>query len=135
MMTKPVKGCSQLKSWAMRIKRRAGTNKAKVALARRLAVIMHRMLADGGPFTATAAARCKGDTTVFGRVTTPGLLEAKSLRRDDGSGQAVAHQVALVSTHNVDWSTYPLPTPSGGGHAPTPYRSETPAGGLRKGID
>src|ERR1700682_6735866 len=32
--------------------------------------------------------------TVFERVTTPGLLEAKSLRRDDGSGQAVAHQVA-----------------------------------------
>ena len=30
MLTKPVKGCSQLKSWAMRIKRRAGTNKAKV---------------------------------------------------------------------------------------------------------
>src|SRR4249920_2031379 len=56
MLTKPVKGCSQLKSWAMRIKRRAGTNKAKVALARRLAVIMHRMLADGAPFNAAAAA-------------------------------------------------------------------------------
>ena len=56
MLTKPVKGCSQLKSWAMRIKRRAGTNKAKVALARRLAVIMHRMLADGTPFNAAAAA-------------------------------------------------------------------------------
>jgi transposase len=56
MLTKPVKGCSQLKSWAMRIKRRAGMSKAKVALARRLAVIMHRMLADGTPFNATAAA-------------------------------------------------------------------------------
>jgi len=56
MLTKPVKGGSQLKSWAMRIKRRAGTNKAKVALARRLAVIMHRMLADGAPFNAAAAA-------------------------------------------------------------------------------
>src|SRR5216684_4284222 len=33
---------------------------------------------------------------------------------------------------NVDWSTYPLPTPSGGGPAPTPYRSETPAIGHRK---
>jgi hypothetical protein len=51
MLTKPVKGCSQLKSWAMRIKNRAGMNKAKVALARRLAVIMHRMLADGAPLT------------------------------------------------------------------------------------
>ena len=135
MLTKPVKGCSQLKSWAMRIKRRAGMSKAKVALARRLAVIMHRMLADGTPFNAAAAQPNRRDTTVFGRVTTPGLLEAKSLRRDDGSGQAVAHQVALVSTHNVDWSTYPLPTPSGGGLAPTPYRSETPASGQRKGID
>jgi transposase len=56
MLTKPVKGCSQLKSWAMRIARRAGMSKAKVALARRLAVIMHRMLADGTPFNAAAAA-------------------------------------------------------------------------------
>lgn len=50
MLTKPIKGCSQLKSWAMRIARRAGMNKAKVALARKLAVIMHRMLKDGMPF-------------------------------------------------------------------------------------
>jgi transposase len=50
MLTKPIKGCSQLKGWAMRIARRAGMNKAKVALARKLAVIMHRMLKDGAPF-------------------------------------------------------------------------------------
>jgi transposase len=56
MLTKPIKGCSQLKSWAMRIARRAGMSKAKVALARRLAVIMHRMLADGTVFNAAAAA-------------------------------------------------------------------------------
>jgi transposase len=56
MLTKPVKGCSKLKSWAMRIARRAGMSKAKVALARRLAVIMHRMLADGTPFNAAATA-------------------------------------------------------------------------------
>jgi len=56
MLTKPVKGCSQLKSWAMRIARRAGMSKAKVALARKLAVILHRMLANGTPFNAAAAA-------------------------------------------------------------------------------
>jgi transposase len=56
MLTKPVKGCSALKSWAMRIARRAGMSKAKVALARKLAVIMHRMLVDGKPFKAVAAA-------------------------------------------------------------------------------
>jgi transposase len=56
MLTKPLKGCSQLKSWAMRVARRAGMSKAKVALARRLAVIMHRMLSDGTAFNAAAAA-------------------------------------------------------------------------------
>ena len=56
MLTKPVKGCSQLKSWAMRIAKRAGMSKAKVALARKLAVIMHRMLKDGVPFNPLAKA-------------------------------------------------------------------------------
>jgi transposase len=51
MLTKPIKGCTALKAWAMRIAKRAGMNKAKVALARKLAVIMHRMLADGTTFT------------------------------------------------------------------------------------
>ncbi len=55
MLTKPLKGCSALKSWAMRIARRAGMSKAKVALARRLAVIMHRMLVDGKPFNVAVA--------------------------------------------------------------------------------
>jgi transposase len=54
MLTKPVKGCTALKSWAMRIARRAGMRKAKVALARKLAVILHRMLADHKPFNPSA---------------------------------------------------------------------------------
>jgi transposase len=56
MLTKPVKGCTPLKSWAMRIAKRAGKAKAKVALARKLAVILHRMLANTTPFNAAAAA-------------------------------------------------------------------------------
>ena len=56
MLTKAVKGCPELKSWAMRIARRAGMRKAKVALARKLAVIMHRMLADAKPFNPAAKA-------------------------------------------------------------------------------
>jgi len=55
MLIKPIKGCSQLKSWAMRIARRSGMKKAKVALARKLAVILHRMLANGTPFNAAMA--------------------------------------------------------------------------------
>jgi len=54
MLTKPIKGCSQLKSWAMRIARRAGPAKAKVALARKLAVIMLRMLMNNMPFNPAA---------------------------------------------------------------------------------
>jgi hypothetical protein len=46
----------QLKSWAMRIARRAGMSKAKVALARKLAVILHRKLANGTPFNGALAA-------------------------------------------------------------------------------
>lgn len=57
MLTRPIAGCPQLKGWAMRIARRAGMRKAKVALARKLAVILHRMLADSQPFNpATSAA-------------------------------------------------------------------------------
>lgn len=39
-----------LRSWAMKIARRRGLKKARVALARRLAVIMHAMLRDGTLF-------------------------------------------------------------------------------------
>jgi transposase len=56
ILIKPIKGCTQLKSWAMRIARRSGMKKAKVALARKLAVILHRMLVNGTSFTAAAAA-------------------------------------------------------------------------------
>jgi transposase len=56
MLIKPIKGCSTLKSWAMRIARRSGMKKAKVALARKLAVILHRMLANRTPFNAAMAA-------------------------------------------------------------------------------
>jgi transposase len=50
MLVKPLKGCTALKRWAMKLARRAGMKKAKVALARKLAVIMHRMLANGTTF-------------------------------------------------------------------------------------
>jgi len=55
ILTRPVKGAG-LKSWAMKLARRAGMKKAKVALARRLAVILHPMWVDGTPFDANKAA-------------------------------------------------------------------------------
>ena len=55
ILTRPVKG-GGLKSWAMKLARRARMKKAKVALARKLAVILHRMWIDGTAFDASRAA-------------------------------------------------------------------------------
>ncbi|KUO69162.1 MAG: transposase [Alphaproteobacteria bacterium BRH_c36] len=41
---------SALKAWGMRIAKRSGLRKAKVAVARKLAVILHRMWVDGTEF-------------------------------------------------------------------------------------
>ncbi len=44
---------SWLKAWAMKIAKKRGMKKAIVALARRLAVVMHRMWMDGTEFQCT----------------------------------------------------------------------------------
>jgi transposase len=48
---------SALKAWAMRIAGRGGMKKAKVALARKLAIVLHRMWVDGADFRWTAEPR------------------------------------------------------------------------------
>ena len=45
ILTRPVKG-SDIKSWAVAVARRAGPRKARVALARKLAVVLHHILRD-----------------------------------------------------------------------------------------
>jgi transposase len=50
---------SWLKAWAMNVAKRRGKHKAIVALARRLAVIMHRMWCDGTEFSWTREAAPK----------------------------------------------------------------------------
>jgi hypothetical protein len=45
---------STLKAWGMRIAKRGSIRKAKVAVARKLAVILHRMWIDGTEFKWTA---------------------------------------------------------------------------------
>jgi hypothetical protein len=42
---------SALKAWGMRIAKRRNLNKARVAVARKLAVILHRMWMDGTEFS------------------------------------------------------------------------------------
>ena len=54
LLQRPVKG-SALKRWGLAVAKRAGGRKAKVALARKLACVLHRMLVDGTPFAAEPA--------------------------------------------------------------------------------
>jgi hypothetical protein len=49
------KGQLKLKDWAFAIAQRSTMRKARVALARRLAIIMHAMLQDGTEFVHTEA--------------------------------------------------------------------------------
>jgi transposase len=53
MLTRTVR-MSPLKSWAMGVARRRGAKKARVALARKLAVVLHRMWVDGTSFRWTS---------------------------------------------------------------------------------
>jgi transposase len=52
-----VRGESELRSWALALRRRLGFKRAAVALARKLAVIMHAMLKTGTDFDPKPAAR------------------------------------------------------------------------------
>ena len=49
ILSRPVRW-SPLKAWAMRVAQRRGMKRAKVALARKLAVVLHRMWIDGSEF-------------------------------------------------------------------------------------
>lgn len=49
MLTR-TKSFSALKRWALEVTKRRGMMRAKVALARKLAMLLHRMLVDGTEF-------------------------------------------------------------------------------------
>ena len=49
LLTRVHKWCA-LKAWGLRLAKRIGFKKAKVAVARKIAVILHRMWIDGTPF-------------------------------------------------------------------------------------
>jgi transposase len=51
-----VKRASPLKEWALSIARRSGLGKARVALARKLSVILHSIWRSGEPFRWSAPA-------------------------------------------------------------------------------
>ena len=138
ILTRPVKG-SSLKSWAMRLAMRAGMRKAKVALARKLAVVLHRMLADDTNSSPARQQRCgidKKETLSVRAKTTPARPEqVPSPGRWIRPGRKTLSETAKVEHAPLDWPADPHPTPSGGGRAPTPDRREIPAAGsAQKGL-
>jgi transposase len=54
---------SSLKAWAMRLAERRGAKRAKVALARKLGIVMHRMWVDGTSFRFGGAAEAAAPAT------------------------------------------------------------------------
>ena len=56
-MTRPSESWSKLKAWAINVAKRRGAKRAKVALARKLGVVLHRMWVDETDFCFSQPAR------------------------------------------------------------------------------
>ena len=94
MLTR-VSGISALERWAMGVAKRRGMKRAKVALARKLAGVLHRMWANGADFRwgEEAVARTTAGNTSSGWDRTVGPAPPRSRRRDAGTGEAVGSAV------------------------------------------
>ena len=91
---------SALKRWALEVAKRRGMKRAKVALARKLAVVLHRMWVDGTTFRWGREARRRRaereeNSLEQGEISPASL---RSRRRDDGSGEAVRSAVSGLRT-------------------------------------
>ena len=104
MLLTRVQRFSPLKAWGMRLAKRIGARKARIAVARKIAVILHCIWTDGTEFWSTREKAAR--RTI--RHTSPAPAEALSLpgRRvrttaqrpwvdlDNGSGQIAFHLAA-----------------------------------------
>jgi transposase len=91
---------SALKRWAMGVAKRRGMKKAKVALTRKLAEVLHRMWIDATEFCWTkeaAAAKRRNRRSRSGTISAP--LLARSRRRDEGSGRVGHNAVEASANH------------------------------------
>jgi transposase len=118
---------SALKAWGIRLAKRSGLRKAKVAVARKLAVILHRMWIDGTEFKwSSKETPTKQHSKTIEFPPTAGGNQGPC--RDAGVG-AIAPGFAMLkkasALHTLIRQRHP--TPSCGEHAPTAERTLNPA--------
>lgn len=132
MLAKPVSNCPALKGWAMRIAKGAGMHKAKVALARKLAVILHRMPMQSRSIRRPRPLQLKQEvSTTSGPATTPGSPRARSLARTMYPVRPPCGKW-FTTTQSVDWPAGSSMPHQATAIEPIPYRSKCPATGTRK---
>jgi Transposase IS116/IS110/IS902 family len=117
---------STLKAWGIRLAKRSGLRKAKVAVARKLAVILHRMWIDGTEFKWSSRRpliRLHRRTTEFRRPAGANVPAGTlALARSPQALRCSKEQNAL---HTLIHQRHL--TPSCGGLAPTAERTLNPA--------
>ena len=91
-----VRAWSAPKARAARLVKTVGPKKARVALARKLAVILHRIWVDGGAFRRTAAPAAEGKTE-----STEDTTHELRPRRDEGLGETRASGCAPKGDPNA----------------------------------
>ena len=119
MLTR-VAGWSALEAWGIRVAKRTGLRKAKVAVARKLAVVLHRMWIDGTEFKWQR----RPPINLRSRTTFPRVAGKQRPCRDAGVG-AIAPGFAMLArakraSHNLIRHRHH--TPSCGGRVPTAER-------------
>ncbi|WP_368075960.1 transposase [Leisingera sp. NJS204] len=78
---------TSIRAWGLRIAKRSSLKKAKIAVARKLAVVLHRMWRDDAPFRWGAAAW--SDPEALAPVR-PGLWQGSHQGRGSGEGRTYA---------------------------------------------
>ena len=131
-------GEGSTRKWGRAVAQRAGMRKAKVALARKLAVILHRMLVDGTAFdVAKAAARWPNRRRHhrFGRPVRAVRSKVPSPGRWIRSDRKMGQRRRKADRAPLDWPADPYQTPSGGGHRADHGQKRDTGGRIKKGVD
>jgi transposase len=118
---------SSFKAWGIRLAKRSGLRKAKVAVARKLAVILHRMWVDGTEFKwSSKRLPCKKQHSKLSNSRRPpagSKVPPGRWRWCDRPWLCDAQKASAL--HTLIHQRHPAP--SCGGHAPTAERTMNPA--------